>query len=78
MADRQFIYDLCAMEGKLQYMLPACKSVYPQLARLDPLYYRLYEMLLPEENGVFRYGACFYEDFHRMSDDLLRSLMESG
>lgn len=78
MAEGQFIYDLCAPEGKLQYMLPACKSVYRRLARLDPLYDQLYEMLLPEENGVFRYGARFYEDFYRKSDDLLRSLMESG
>ena len=78
MADGQFIYDLCAPEGKLQYMLPACKSVYRQLAQLDPLYDQLYEMLLPEENGVFRYGAHFYEDFYRKSDDLLKSLMESS
>ena len=78
MAEEQFIYDLCAPEGKLQYMLPACKGVYPRLAQLDPLYDQLYEMLLPEENGVFRYGAHFYEDFYRKSDDLLKSLMESG
>ena len=74
MTDRSFIRDLCAQEGKLQYMLPALKSVYSDLAELDPLYGRLYEMLLPEENGVFRYGARFYEEFYQNSDDLLNEL----
>ena len=74
MADSRFVYDLCAQEGKLQYMLPALKSVYPALAELDPLYRRLYEMLLPEENGVFRYGARFYEEFYQKSGDLLEEL----
>ena len=77
MTDPQFIYDLCAQDGKLQYMLPACKSVYHRLAQLDPLYARLYEALLPEENGVFRYGAHFYEVFYKKSSDILKSLMES-
>ena len=74
MADSRFVYDLCAQEGKLQYMLPALKSVYPALAELNPLYRRLYEMLLPEENGVFRYGARFYEEFYQKSGDLLEEL----
>ena len=77
LADSQFIYDLCAPEGKLQYMLPACKSVYQRLAEMDPLYDQLYEMLLPEENGVFRYGISFYEDFYKKSDAMLKSLMEA-
>ena len=75
MADPQFSYALCMQEGKLQYMLPACKSVYPRLAASDPLYDRLYEMLLPEENGVFRYGPHFYEDFYSKSDDMLKKLI---
>ena len=76
MTDRRFVFELCAQEGKLQYMLPACKSVYPDLAALDPLYGQLYTMLLPEENGVFRYGARFYEAFYKNSDDLLNALMK--
>ena len=48
-----------------QYMLPACKSVYHDLARLDPLYDQLYRMLLSEENGVLRYGKRFYEEFSK-------------
>ncbi len=76
MADPQFLYALCMQEGKLQYMLPSCKSVYPRLATSDPLYNQLYDMLLPEENGVFRYGPQFYEDFYNISDDMLKKLME--
>ena len=75
MTDPEFSYALCMQEGKLQYMLPACKSVYPRLAASDPLYDRLYEMLLPEENGVFRYGPHFYEDFYNINDDLLKKLI---
>ena len=76
MADPQFSYALCMQEGKLQYMLPPCKSVYPLLAASDPIYDQWYEMLLSEENGVFRYGPHFYEDFYNISDDLLKKLME--
>ncbi len=76
MADPEFAFALCLQEGKLQYMLPACRSVYPRLAAYDPLYDQLYETLLPEENGVFRYGPQFYEDFYDISDDLLAKLME--
>ena len=76
MADPEFAFALCLQEGKLQYMLPACRSVYPRLAALDPLYDQLYEMLLPEENGVFRYGPEFYEDFYDIGDDMLAKLME--
>ena len=33
MADKTFVYDLCTAEGRLQYMLPATKSVYQELAK---------------------------------------------
>ena len=77
MADQAFIYDMCTAEGQLQYMLPACKSVYPELAKLDPLYDQFLNMLLPEENGVFRYGAHFYEDFYQRSAAIFDQLMDS-
>ena len=64
MADGRFIFELCSQEGKLQYMLPACKSVYHDLARLDPLY------------GVLRYGKRFYEEFYKKSDDMLNAMMK--
>lgn len=42
---------------------------------MDPIYDQLYQLLLPEENGVFRYGKSFYEDFYRKSDEILEALM---
>ena len=75
MTDQEFIFNLCLQEGRLQYMLPPCRSVYPRLAEIDPLYDRLYRQLLPEENGVLRYGKSFYEDFYQKSDKLLESLV---
>ena len=75
MTDQEFIFDLCLQEGRLQYMLPPCRNVYPRLAEIDPIYDELYRQLLPEENGVFRYGKSFYEDFYRKSDMILESLM---
>ena len=71
MSDPDFIYELCTADGELQYMLPACRSVYPRLAKLDPLYDSLYEMAGNEENGVFRYGVKFYEEFYARSAELL-------
>ena len=75
MTDEEFICELCVNDGKPQYMLPARRSVYGRLAELDPIYDQLYKLLLPEENGVFRYGKTFYEEFYRKSDDILESLM---
>ena len=74
MSDSQFIYELCTAGGKLQYMLPACRTVYPRLAELDPLYLELYEQLKSDENGVFRYGPDFYETFYQKGDELLALL----
>ena len=75
MTDEDFLFDLCLQEGRLQYMLPARRSVYGRLAEIDPIYDRLYRQLLPEENGVFRYGKTFYEDFYAKSDRMLESLI---
>ena len=75
MADKTFVYDLCTAEGRLQYMLPATKSVYQELAKIDPLYNQLFAMLLPEENGVLRYGIHFYEDFYQKSGTIFNQLL---
>ncbi len=76
MTDPQFIYQLCVQEGKLQYLLPACRSVYAGLSRLDPIYDTFFRLLLSEENSVFRYGPRFYEDFYSRGDALRESLKE--
>ena len=74
LADPQFAYDLCTSGGKLQYMLPAARSVYPRLAKIDPVYDSLYEALNREDNCIFRYGANFYEVFEEKTKDLLDQL----
>ena len=78
MTDRGFIYDICTAGGQLQYMLPASRSVYPELAKMDPLYNRLLEMLMPEENSVFRYGIRFYEDFYQRRSTIFNQLLHSA
>ncbi len=75
MTDEDFLFDLCAPDGKLQYMLPSRRSVYARLSALDPLYGRLYRQLLPEENSLFRYGKAFYEEFYRKIDEIMKALM---
>ena len=44
-------------------MLPADKTLYPVFAELDPVYEQLYDMVSDENNGIFRYGSNFYEEF---------------
>ncbi len=77
MTDEEFIYELCMQEGSLQYMLPSRMSVYQRLAESDPVYDQLYKLLVSEENGMFRYGNTFYEEFYKKSDAFLESLMIS-
>ena len=55
-------------------MLPAARSVYPRLAKIDPVYDSLYEALNREDNCIFRYGANFYEVFEEKTKDLLDQL----
>ena len=76
MADEQFIYDVCTLDGRLQYLLPANRRVFPELAVLDSIYDHLYSLLEPEENGILRYGKRFYEDFYQHGDILLQFLWE--
>ena len=73
-ADESFVCEVCTEGGRLQYMLPANRNVYPRLAALDPLYEQFFRMLDSEENGVFRYGARFYEEFDQKSSRLLEML----
>ncbi len=61
--DSSFVCDLCTGENGLEYMLPADKTLYPVFAELDPVYEQLYDMVSNENNGIFRYGSNFYEEF---------------
>ncbi|MBO7372788.1 MAG: hypothetical protein J6U19_00930 [Oscillospiraceae bacterium] len=73
--DEDFIYEICTMNGQLQYMLPANRNLYPRLAKLDPLYQQFFRLLNSDENSPFRYGAAFYEDFDRGAGDMLKNLV---
>jgi hypothetical protein len=61
--DSSFVRDLCTGENGLEYMLPADKTLYPVFAELDPVYNQLYDLVSDENNGIFRYGSNFYEEF---------------
>ena len=76
MISGQYVYDVCTLDGKLQYLLPANRSVFPRLAELDPVFLYLFGILESGENGVLRYGIRYYEDFDDHKDLLFRFLWE--
>ena len=73
-AGEDLLFDFCAGDGRPLYFLPANKRAYPRLAALDPLYGDFLRRLDSEENGVFRYGPRFYEEFRSESEALMRAL----
>lgn len=58
---KDFLETQCFENGKPQYLLPARKSVYLAAAEKYPIYGKLYEMVMREQNKVFRFGVDFYE-----------------
>lgn len=75
MSATKFIYELSTEDGKVQYMLPANKKVYPLLAKLDPIYNDFYKMLDNDLNGIIRYSKHFYERFYQTSDEILKTIV---
>ena len=78
MTDEQFIYDVCTLDGQLQYLLPANRSVFPRLAETDPIYDQFYSLIGSGENSILRYGKYFYETFYQKGDILLQFLWEKA
>ena len=78
MVDEQFIYDVCTLDGQLQYLLPANRSVFPRLAEIDPIYQHFYNLIASGENGILRYGKYFYETFYKQGDILLQFLWKEA
>lgn len=76
MADSDFVYDVCTANGKLQYMLPANKTIYPRLAELDSIYNKFYEMINNEDNCLLRFGKHYYGEHEKMEEEILRMLEE--
>ena len=76
MISEEFIFELCAPDGELQYLLPADRRVFQRLSEIDAVYRSLYAQVDSEENGVLRYGKRFYENFYSGRDILLQLLWE--
>ena len=76
MISEEFIFELCAPNGELQYLLPADRRVFQRLAEMDAVYEHLFDKVASEENGVLRYGKRFYENFYSRRDIMLQLLWE--
>ena len=72
--DSDFIYDICCVDGKLQYMLPADQTLYPRLAEMDPIYNDFFEFMNDENNGILRFGKHFYEIFPEREKKIMEIL----
>ena len=78
MVDEQFLYDVCTLDGQLQYLLTANRQVFLRLAESDQVYAQLFSLLESDQNGILRYGKRFYEDFYQHGDILLQFLWEKA
>ena len=73
-SNSDFIYDICCVDGKLQYMLPADMTLYPRLAEIDPIYNDFLDFISDENNGILRFGKHFYEKFPEREKKILEIL----
>ena len=78
MADEQFIYDTCTLNGEFQYYIPANRNVFMRLAGQDPLYDKMLKTIESGENGLLLYGKHFYETFTLQKDIILQFLWENA
>lgn len=60
-ATKDFLESQCFKNGAPQYLLPVRQSVYLAAAEQYPMYGKLYELVMREENRVFRFGTEFYD-----------------
>lgn len=72
-----FIKDICAQDGRLEYMLPADRSVYPELAEIDPIYNDLFCIANNEDNNIMRYNKDYYEEFPYRKENILSILADT-
>ena len=73
-SDSDFIYDICLVDGKMQYMLPTDQTLYPRLAEIDPIYNDFFEFISNKDNGILRFGKHYYEIFPEREKKILEIL----
>jgi len=66
----EFIYDICAPDGKASYMCPALKALYPKLAKLGSFYNNLYELVSNPNNCAMRFSKDYYDILARIVESL--------
>ena len=59
-ASEEFQQELCFGTGDVQYMLPARQTVYCEAGESYPVYNQLYELVMDEQNRIFRFGPDVY------------------
>lgn len=63
MGSEDFLTALCVGKDTVQYLLPARTSVYEIVAKEYSIYERLQELVMDEQNRVYRFGVDLYDYF---------------
>ena len=77
LASEKFQQELCFGTGDVQYMLPARQTIYAVAGESYPVYNRLYELVMDEQNRIFRFGPDVYTyltDAYFNYDELMEKL----
>ena len=76
-ASEKFQQELCFGAGDVQYMLPARQTIYDEAGERYPVYNRLHELVMDEQNRIFRFGPDVYtylEEAYFNYDELMEKL----
>lgn len=74
MLSPQFQWELCRMNGDVQYMLPANEKAFASLAEEYPLYQTLLQLTSDDRNKTLRFGTDFYEAIPQIRKALYEAL----
>lgn len=69
-ASEKFLQELCFGSEEAQYMLPARYNIYAEAEQTYPIYGRLYELAMNEQNRIFRFGLDIYSYFNEVYANL--------
>lgn len=70
----EFEWELCRMNGNVQYMLPANETAFSRLAEEYPLYQTLLNLTSDDRNKTLRFGTDFYESIPTIRHALFQEL----